>query len=250
MNTKHLSAYFLSSITLFGCEAYNSKIDQTSSLMNPVKIHTAYAKESSAYKASLIPIEDYYNALSLAKTKYDGESYIAQKQSIIDNYVNEGIGLVDTYCIRWFQNLDDQSRLLNYQRSNINVITQLGTALLGIGKANTNIVTSYGAFTTANAGMTENFNSAFLVAPTTDKVKEHVQNALKEKSTLLKGTSKPKTFKEAYTELEKYADLCTYDQAKAIVDKSLDITQTKINTTTQQAETVIDQPKPMPPPKQ
>jgi len=37
------------------------------------------------------------------------------------------------------------------------------------------------------------------------------------------------TFKEAYTGLEKYADLCTHARAKEIVESALDATQTQVS---------------------
>jgi len=237
---------FILIVTIFtsGCALFNKQKDETAGLLNPPKLHGAYDQKSAAYQAAQVPIEDYYHALDLAKSTYTVDTFgkatavVAADQQKIQNYVSEGIGLTDAYCRRWFQGLDDMQRLLAFQNKNVNVISQLGTALLGIGKANSNIVTAYGASNTAYAGFSENFNSAFLVAPTAAKVKEHIESALKTEAEQLRTDSANLNFKQAYTRLERYAGLCTHAQAKEIVDTALDLTKTQLNATTLQTETV------------
>ena len=230
-------------LTSFGCSSYNSRQDDTASVLNPRKIHGAYDAESLAYKAGQIPISDYYGALELARQRYFDEkgtmlkNVTPEDQGEIRNYVLEGIGLVDAYCSRWFQGLDDTNRLLAYQNKNFNVITQLGTAFLGLGSASSALVAGYGATTTAYAGLAENFNSAFLVAPTASKVKQHIQSAMASEAGNLRKDANSLNFKEAYTRLERYADLCTHARAKEIVDAALDLTKTDLSKTTNQVET-------------
>lgn len=232
------------SIVLVGCSILDSRKDDTASILNPRKIHVAYDVHSKAYLAGQIPIADYYASLDLARSKYDGKdgtgvTDVSQAdQRFITNYISEGIGLVDAYCRRWFQGLDDTSRLLAYQNKNVNVITQLGTAFLGIGGATSAFVAGYGAGTTAYAGLAENFNSAFLVAPTASKVKEHIESVMASESSRLRADSGTLSFKEAYSRVERYADLCTHARAKEIVDQALDLTKTQIGATSKQVETV------------
>jgi hypothetical protein len=229
---------------LSGCSHFEKSRDDTAALMNPTKIHTAYSTDSDAYKASKIPVDDYYHALQVARTTYatDASGNVTKvtkaDHEAVENYVDEGIGLVDAYCLRWFQRLDDMNRLLDYQNKNVNVITQLGTALLGIGKASSNVISGYGAANTAYAGASENFNSAFLVAPTAARVKDHIQSVMRDEATALRSDAATLDFKQAYTRLEQYADLCTHTRAKAIVDTALDLTKTNLNEETKQPETV------------
>jgi hypothetical protein len=232
------------SIFAVGCAPFDKRKDQTAGLLNPPKLHGAYDKDNAAYKAAQVPIDDYYHALDLAKSTYTVDSsgkttaVTIADQNKIKNYVSEGIGLTDAYCRRWFQSLDDMQRLLAFEDKNVNVISQLGTTLLGIGKANANIVTGYGASNTAYAGFSENFNSAFLVAPTAAKVREHIESAMKAEAVQLRTDSASLNFKEAYTRLERYASFCTYAQAKEIVNTALSLTKTELNATTRQPETV------------
>ena len=222
---------------LHGCALISSAKDESGSVLNPNKIHFAYDHQNPAYAARIIPVSDYYAALNLAKSRYQESAEkplrvvsVAHAGSAeIENYVSEGIGLVDAYCYRWFQQLDDMGRLLAYQKQNVNVVTQLGTALLGVGGASSAFVASYGAATTAYAGASENFSSAFLVAPTSSKVKDRILAIMKTAATSLRTDAKKINFKQAYSRLEQYADLCTHSRAKEIVDAALDQTKSRID---------------------
>lgn len=213
-----------------GCATLNQR---TNSVLNPEKLHDQQASAGPTLDAAQVPIDDYYHALALAKTAYKFDSvgaptgYTKQSSDLIENYVNEGIGLVDAYCNRWFQRLDDLQRKLQYEENNLNIITQLGTALLGIGHANSYIVGGYGAINTAATGMLNNYSDTFLAAPTTAKVRQHIVSAMDQAAGDLRGKSKSLDFKQAYSGLERYAAICTYSQAKEIVDDSLSETKTE-----------------------
>lgn len=230
-------ALVLLCVTASGCAMMEKNHDRLASVLNPKKIHTAASDSDAASRAEEIPIDDYYNALQLARTKYTATDILKSNSSLIENYVNEGIGLADAYCRRWFQKLDDMNRMLAFQTKNVNIISQMGTTLLGIGHASASWVTAYGASNTAFAGVSENVSGAFLVAPTSARVQEHVDTLMSSEATALRAKSSTLTFKEAYSELERYADYCTYSRAKQIVDAALSITTTNLNNTTKQPET-------------
>lgn len=219
---------------LGGCTLVNTR--ETSSLLNPHKIHEdRNVLSKDAHNAALIPIDDYYKSLQLAKTVYKGDvnsvtEFNMAEQKYVVNYVNEGIGLVNSYCRRWFQEIDDAQRLLTLQDKNVNVISALGTALLGIGKANANVITGYGAANVAYTGYSDNINTTFLVAPSTTRVKEHIEVLMNaEADKLLKDANdKQINFKQAYTRLERYAGFCTHSQARQIVNNALEVTQTEL----------------------
>lgn len=244
MSKSRIHFVVLSLLFVGGCSSLNKQKDDVAALLNPRKIHGSFDVSGKAYKAAAIPVDDYYHALDIARSKYEtdsngvGQAVSPSDQSAIVNYVSEGIGLVDAYCRRWFQGLDDTNRMLAYQNKNINVITQLGTTLLGIGNASASLITGYGAANTAYAGLTENFNSAFLVAPTASKVKEHIESIMATEGESLRTASARLNFKQAYIRLERYADLCTHARAKAIVDSALDLTKTRVAPGTTRIETV------------
>jgi hypothetical protein len=234
-------------LNLQGCAWIDARKDDQAALLNPRKIHVASDSSSAAYMASQIPVSRYYEALKLAQSTYAVERNAGEErfmtginpsaQRYVENYVNEGIGLVDSYCLRWFQRMDDMSRLLAFQNKSVNVISQLGTTLLGLGSASANWVAGYGAANTAYAGMSENFNGSFLVAPNSSKVKDHIQSAMKQEAENLRYASSTMSFIEAYNAVERYADLCTYNRAKQIVDASLELTKTGIDANTDQVKT-------------
>lgn len=228
--------FFPLALSISGCQFVERKMEdskyKTSELLNPAKIHQGTKTlNSDGLYARELPAQDYYNALNLARPDYkmDARSIVVRDPSLIVNYVDEGIGLVDTNCRRWFQNLDDMSRMLAFQNKQINIISQLGTTLLGVGGASSAWVTGYGAVNTMYAGTSENFNSAFLIAPTASKVKQHIEVVMKEESKALKTAAPGLTFKQAYTRLEHYADLCSHVRAKAIVDAALETTTTTLD---------------------
>ena len=102
----HLTIALLLSLPAVGCSLLASQKDDTASILNPRKIHGAFDTKSKAYQAGQIPVADYYDALFLARQKYEKNasstvtSIAPADQEFIVNYVAEGIGLVDAYCSR------------------------------------------------------------------------------------------------------------------------------------------------------
>mgnify|MGYP000868704208 FL=1 len=206
-----------------GCSSLSPKgID-----VNPVAIHkaspsqvvsTATGTVTSAVQAELVPVQAYYTALTAARSATGSATTTA-----IRDYVDAGITLVNSYCLRWFQSLSERDVVKSFEDGNFNVIRQLGTALLGLGKANTYFVTTYGATNTAYEGISKNFSDAFLIAPNSRKVKAQVMSLLDAREKELLETAKaPRTFAEACRRLERFADLCTHSTAKEIVNNALD----------------------------
>jgi len=214
---------------LSGCSLLGS--ENANQLLNPQSLHDVQGTEQAAVAAKL-PIADYYAAMELAKSSYTS-SNVTHQLGNVENYVEEGIGLVDTYCLRWFRLVSNTQRIAAYSRSNTNVISQLGTTVLGIADASADLVTGYGAVNTAISGFSSNFETAFLGAPTTSKVKGKILLLMSQEAKRLRQRSaagSPKLkFKEAYGELERYADLCTFEAAREIVDGALNVSEPIVN---------------------
>lgn len=140
----------------------------------------------------------------------------------LDTYVNNGIALVDTYCTRWFADLNQLQRNFQYQAGNYNIIKDLGTALIGVGRLHSDVTTVYGALGVAGDGWAENVNELLFLAPNPAIVQQRVREAMFNRATQLKSsTAKPNTFVEAYSALEQYADMCTFYSAKLIADEAM-----------------------------
>jgi hypothetical protein len=206
-------------------------------LENPTQIHREgdlpspidpKNPEHLALQASRELYLRYYQKLEAAKTP-------TADQKAIDDYVNEGISLVEINCLRWFGRIAEAQRQIQFGDTNRNVITQLGTALIGVAKLNSDVTAVYGAGTTAAAGFSANTNSAFLAAPNTENVKRLTFDALKKRSDLMKDPSSdiyPKTFSSGYVELEKLADVCTYTEIKRLTTLSVDQSSASVNAQT------------------
>lgn len=203
---------------LSGC-ALTSSADRQS-LFNPPGIHASTDEKSGAVVAGQIPITQYYAALDTAQDKAKGADEIS-------DFVDKGIGLTSAYCLRWFQRLDEVQRRLELQEKDFNVIRQLGTTFLGIGKAIPNWVTGYGAANTAYSGIAENFNEAILAGPTTAKIKSRVLDMLQQSETALRRDADDKrlTFTQAYNRIELHADTCTYSTVRNLLDATLASTE-------------------------
>lgn len=142
-------------------------------------------------------------------------------------YAASGVAVVQTHCLRWFGDISARQIKREHEDANYNVIRQLGTALLGIGGANSLIVSAYGAGNVAWEALGDNFDSAYLAAPNGKKVKQQVFALLDARATELigAGVDAAPTFDATYKALERYADLCTHATAKEIVNAALDQTQ-------------------------
>jgi hypothetical protein len=151
---------------------------------------------------------------------------IEEKEAMSD-FIDKGIAVVNTSCVRWFRILAESQMRYNYTQTNQNVIQNLGTTLLGFGNANPLVMGTYGALFTALNGVENNFSQAFLLAPNSNKVKEHILSALDLQAEKLKSNNSM-TYSQAYTALERYADICTAQTAKEIINSSLDQTKTVV----------------------
>lgn len=196
-------------LALSGCMT-----DRTKSLFNPPAIHASDDEQSDAAKYGQVPVTQYYSALDAAKDKKAADPEI-------ETLIDKGIGLVSAYCLRWFQRLDDSQRRFAMQQKDFNIIRDLGTALLGIGGANSTIVGTYGALNTAYTGIAENFNEAVLAGPTTAKIKGQMLDMLKQSEDQLRADADSLSFSQAYSRIELHADTCTYSTVRSLLDSSL-----------------------------
>lgn len=241
----------LSSIILSGCASTPNPFsnDKTFAGISPPAIHRkddvgrqklkmSGLNEKQILDAEAMPFVEYYLALEESAKAKDSKT----KQEIINDYVLKGITVVNISCSRWFNSLAESQSRLAFTQNNQNVIQNLGTTLLGFGKANSIIVGTYGALFASLNGIQDNFSQSFLLAPNANKVKEHIFTALDQQASELrtpndaavrttntrKMAQQPTTHTEAYMALEKYAGICTQQTSKEIVNSALDQTTTQI----------------------
>lgn len=203
--------------------------------------------EADILEAEARPYVEYYSALKLAMNASPSDPAYAE---LIRRYIDKGITVVNVSCLRWFNTLAESQTRFNFTQGTQNVIQDLGTTLLGIGKANHVVTAAYGALFTGVNGLELNYSQSFLLAPNANKVKEHVFTALDRSAEQLRGrlvaatstsagsnadgtvalenqvTVAPASFSDAYMKLEAYADICTPQAAKEIINSALDGTTT------------------------
>lgn len=211
------------SAALSGCTTTELK-----QLSNPAPIHqdrpdepTAVNEEVAAksHQAYLDRAMSYYEAMETARSaKAPGAA--------IDAYVRAGITLVDVSCRHWFNNVSEAQRNIELRQENTNILYQLGTALIGIGRLHPDATALYGALTTGYVGYTKNLTSAYLVAPNAENIKQLTFDALRLRAGQLTGSAKPTTFDDAFNGLDSYADICTYAEVKRLANGAISGSQT------------------------
>ncbi|MEW6704585.1 MAG: hypothetical protein AB1430_07030 [Pseudomonadota bacterium] len=221
--------WLASAASLAGCGHFSP-----TELVNPTQIHHTRRlpagvsptplQQEAIDAASAVPVR-YYEALKAAQQAPAD----AQK---IEAYLREGIAVVQLYCLRWFARVADEQRNLQVAETNWNVITQLGTALIGVARLHSDVTTAYGALNTAVGGFNANLNNAFLIAPNAENVKRLTLEALGQRAALLTDSGsalRPQRFSDAYVQLEKLADVCTYQEVKRLTTESVDNSEPKVH---------------------
>ena len=191
-------------------------------LANPPRLHDDAAADAASREAARRQINSYYAAMQRAEQAYGATPAVAAERNVaVGRYVAEGIGLVDSYCLRWFEHLEDFERHADARKKDYNVISALGTALIGIAKLHPDVTAVYGAANTAYTGWSDNQQQALVIAPSSRGVKNKVMTVMQERAAQIRARADSIEFPEARHALESYADLCTYTSAKDLVDVSV-----------------------------
>ena len=120
-----------------------------------------------------------------------------------------------------------------------NVMTQLGTALLGVAKLSSDVTAVYGASTSALSGLHANRQEGMLIAPPASDVKTKVLDAMALRSKDLMAENFVYV-SQVQVALERYADLCTYQSARRMVSQTLKSAEVEKVTST--GEITVRQP--------
>ncbi|MFT3718813.1 hypothetical protein [Pseudorhodoferax sp.] len=179
--------------------------------------------QDAAKKAANDQVAAYYTAMDRAANP-------AATSTDVAACLNEGIGLVDSHCRRWFQRLEDFERQARWRAKDVNVISQLGTALIGLARLNSDVTTAYGAGMATWSGLQDNRLDGLVIAPSTRGVKAKLFKVLEERAAVLREAT-PEDFVAARSHLEAYSDLCTFSTARDLVDKSVSSAEPKAEST-------------------
>lgn len=182
----------------------------------------ALARQS--YEASAEVAMAYFAALQQARAAPDDKAKVA-------GYVRQGVALVQLHCQRWFGRIEARQQRSELDTSNYNVISQLGTALLGLGSASPAVMSGYGALNVAWAGVNANIGSAYLAAPNAANVKRLTLDAVDSRAAQLLGTAPkpqvPAHYTDAYVALERLASICTPAEVRRLTNKTVEQAKTE-----------------------
>ncbi len=235
------------SLLLQGCAQLGRMPDGGSVASNPPRLHDERSASTAAKAAAELQIENYYQALTSALAPKGAPSVApstprppaspasaastplpspplppvsTSQPADFKPLLAQGIGLVDSYCLRWFQRLEEYDQAMAWGQKDFNVITQLGTALLGVAKLSSDVTTLYGASTSALSGLNANRQEGMLIAPPASDVKTKVLDAMTLRSKALMSEDFMYV-SQVQVALERYADLCTYQSARRMVSQTL-----------------------------
>lgn len=214
----HRTSCLAVAVLLSACTTLNQAPINPRPLNADAAVKVPHVQGADAVNPYTIPAERYLRSIAAL------EQSAAPTQAQYLSYADTGIALVQVQCLRWFSLLSNSQHMKDFQDSNYNVIRQLGTALLGIGKANPIIVATYGAGNTAYEGVSNNFEAAFLGAPNGKKVKQKIMQLLDDQEASIYSLSAERdvTTLKLYRKLERYADICTHSTARELVSTALD----------------------------
>ncbi len=203
---------------LAGCGTLKEKQEL---LLKPKLINESAETTSPAYRAQELQRSAYYAAMEA------GMKPTATPEEI-SLWISWGVSLTIAECRSWFHRIDDTNRQFSLGSKNVSVLENAGTAVLGLAGAASNVVAGYGVATTMLSGLGDNFNSAFLSAPSQKNVESKVMEVMDTYSKQLKEKSKELTAPEVFTYLGVLADFCTSPAIKMIVDGSMQQTSQTI----------------------
>lgn len=226
----------IAALAMSSCALMDTGKQQRALLLNPQRANATPDNRpadnaSRAFAAQEVMVKAYYKSMALAQTDYDAVPVRRATPETIADYVNEGIALNTAFCRRWFTRVDNTQRQYDWSARDVNIITALGTTLLGAAEASAKTVALYGAGITAGAGLADNFNSALLTAPSQKNVEQKIMAMLNTYAVRLREEARSMTFAEAFTRLETHADICTFATIRDVVNTSLTQTEQHVDST-------------------
>lgn len=142
-------------------------------------------------------------------------------------YFKVGKTLIQTLCNRWFDNMELEQRRLDGVDKSFNVWKAFGTTLLGLGNANSTIVSLYGGATTLDSGLSTAYKDVYLLGGSIAKVKLKMFGLIDEYA--LGVENGIAGFEDAYVALERMGTLCSPSTAKLIIDSGIDAVNLTVN---------------------
>jgi len=164
-------------LTTAGCANFGSKNGVHGTLSNPPRLHDDISVDAEVRDAALRQIKSYYATMARAEMEIADGNPPTGDSEVVKRYMTEGIYLVNSYCLRWFQHLEDFERRSDSSKRDYNVISQLGTTLIGLARLHPDVTALYGAANTAYAGFSNNLVEGLVVAPSSKNVKVKVTSS-------------------------------------------------------------------------
>lgn len=153
----------------------------------------------------------------------------AKKQEIT-RYLENGFGLTDLYCQRFFIIAGETRQRRHLQRDLGATADPLVIAVLKALSASASALTVVNAGFGAYDGIYKNIDDAFLITPERDTLRKLVLSAQQEfRSQAFSDVGRPNSYPGARSVIERYAGLCSFDGMKQLVADTLEGGATDLN---------------------
>jgi len=142
------------------------------------------------------------------------------RKGAVQRYINSGAALADLYCGLFFQQISQSAAHRKFLRSEVNDFGGLVTALMTATGSNATSIASSSAIFTLLDSTAENYDASYMVAPELSRVQRLVTKAQNEY--LANHGKEIDDFHAAQRFLVQYADNCSFNGIRGLVNESID----------------------------
>lgn len=162
-------------------------------------------------------------------THLERSSASPEDAELAKKYLDSGLTAVDLYCQEFFKQISTSQAHRQFLRSQTNQVGGFVSAILGITNAGSNVTGGVGALFSFLDASVENYDAAFLVAPDLPTVQDLINRTQRTLALELLGADVKYNYPQAERALVMYANNCTFNGIRTIVNKSLSTTNPNVD---------------------
>ena len=226
---KYISIMFFSlTIPLAtGCSFINNKARtaiQPESVYQPMHIAELAAGEADDTNVDLVALAGRFKTKLLAASDTGATS-----QQILE-YLDTGVTVVDLYCHEFFKQVSVSQAHRQFLRAETNQTGGLISAIMGLTDAGSAATGGVGSLFSFLDSSIESYDAAYLVSPDLPTVQKLVSQTQGQLAAALTASTSAYTYPQAERALAMYANNCTFNGIRSLMNSSLATTTTTVET--------------------
>ncbi|MAZ86207.1 MAG: hypothetical protein CL693_00980 [Cellvibrionaceae bacterium] len=179
-----------------------------------------YANENHLLGTVSDPNEDkwYKNDKSEGWFKeYEAAKNGGATASDIEQYLSMGMALTESLCFKQLDDIQRRQNNLGFSQGEFNLLVILGTGILGVNEASPENLTRTALGAAAINSTMDLYRDHYLLGPDGDVIVEMVKGGMRTLRQEIDSSVPPKTFVEAYGQLEAFSHTCTSSSIRKLV---------------------------------